>query len=168
MLNKVQIIGHLGRDPEVRYATNGDAVCNFAIATTEKWKGNDGQPKEETEWHRVTAWGRTAEVAGEYLRKGSLVYVEGKIKTRKYKDKDGAEKFSVEIKCEQLTMLSSRQEGQRIEGQQQAPAQRQAPAARVAAPARAPATAGSGFEDMTDDIPFRDPMANKVFAMCVC
>lgn len=151
MLNRVQIIGHLGRDPEVRRLPNGDAVANLAIATTEKWKNQAGEQMEHTEWHRVTMFARLAEIAGEYLNKGSLVYIEGKIQTRKYQDKDGNEKVSVEIRADEMKMLGGRPD----QGGQ-------APAARPqqnAAPARvqqrpAPAPAGGGFDDMDDDIPF--------------
>lgn len=148
MLNKIQIIGRLGRDPEVRYTTGGDAVCNFSVATSERWKDKtSGEMKEETTWHRVSAWGRQAEIVGEYLRKGSLVYVEGKMTSRKYTDQSGAEKESHEIRMQDMKMLSSREGGQQEGGQQQRP-ERQAPAPR-------PATAGgSGFDDMDDDIPF--------------
>lgn len=111
MLNKAQIIGRVGRDPEVRYLTSGDAVVNIALATTEKWKDKStGETKEATEWHRVNFFGRLAEIAGEYVQKGTLLYVEGKIKTRKWTDKDGVEKYSTEISGETLKLLSSKQE----------------------------------------------------------
>jgi len=113
MLNQVQIIGHLGRDPETRYLPSGDAVCNFSIATTEKWKDKaTGEAKEHTEWHRVGAFGKLAEICGQYLKKGSLAFVQGKIQTRKYTDKDGVEKFSTEIKADQMRMLGGKPEGQ--------------------------------------------------------
>jgi len=143
MLNQVQIIGHLGKDPETRYLPSGDAVCNFSIATTEKWKDKaTGDAKEQTEWHRVSTFGKLAEICGQYLKKGSLAFVQGKIQTRKYTDKDGVEKFSTEIKADQMRMLGGKPEGQ----EQRQPEQRQA--------AAAPASGGSGFDDMTDDIPF--------------
>ncbi len=145
MLNQVQIIGHLGKDPETRYLPSGDAVCNFSIATTEKWKDKaTGEAKEQTEWHRISTFGKLAEICGQYLKKGSLAFVQGSIKTRKYTDKDGVEKFSTEIKADTMKML-----GGKPEGQESRPAQepRQAPpAASKAAP--------SGFDDMPDDIPF--------------
>lgn len=147
MLNQAQIIGHLGKDPEVRYLPSGEAVANFSIATTEKWKDkNSGEQREETEWHRVSVFGRLAEIVGEYLKKGSLVFIQGKIKTRKYTDKDGAERYATEIRAEALKML-----GGRDSNQSGAPAQRQAPAAK---PRPTPAPAPSGFDDMDDDIPF--------------
>jgi single-strand DNA-binding protein len=146
MLNKAQIIGNLGRDPEVRYLPSGDAVANISVATTEKWKDKaSGEMKEHTEWHRISFFGKLAEIAGQYLKKGSTVYVEGKIQTRKYIDKDGAEKFATEIKGEVMKMIGGKSE----QGEQQAPA-------RQVAPARQPqrqATAPSGFDDMDDDLP---------------
>jgi single-strand DNA-binding protein len=122
MLNKVQIIGRVGRDPEVRFLPSGQAVCNFSLATTEKWKDkNSGEMQEATEWHRITAFDRLAEIIGEYVRQGGLIYVEGKLTTRKYTDKDGAEKTSTEIRAGEMKLLSSKQDG----GQQSAPEQRQ-------------------------------------------
>lgn len=150
MLNQAQIIGHLGKDPEVRYLPSGEAVANFSIATTEKWKDkNTGEPREETEWHRISTFGRLAEIVGEYVKKGSLVFVQGKLKTRKYTDGQGIERYSTEIRAETLKMLGGRDSHQ---GERSAPpAQRQAPAAT---PRQAPAPAPSGFDDMDDDIPF--------------
>ena len=126
MLNKIQIIGYLGRDPEVRYLPSGAAVCNFSVATTEKWKDASGNPVEETEWHRVSAFERLAEVCGEYLHKGSLVFIEGKLKTRKYQDKDGVEKTSTEIVAREMKMLGGRSHDDSQDGGQQQP-QRQQP-----------------------------------------
>lgn len=147
MLNQAQIIGHLGKDPEVRYLPSGEAVANFSIATTEKWKDkNTGEAREETEWHRISTFGRLAEIVGEYVKKGSLVFVQGKLKTRKYTDGQGVERYSTEIRAETLKML-----GGRDASQGSAPAQRQAPAAT---PRPSPAPAPSGFDDMDDDIPF--------------
>lgn len=145
-LNKAMIIGHLGRDPEMRYLTSGEAVVNFPVATTDKWKDRTtGEQKEQTEWHRVSFFGRLAEVAGEYLKKGSLVYIEGKINSRKYTDKDGVERTSTEIRGSEMKMLGK----PTTQGEQQ-PRTGAAPGAaqRQAAPQ------GSGFDDMTDDIPF--------------
>ncbi len=150
MLNNAQIIGHLGKDPEVRYLPSGEAVANFSIATTEKWKDkNSGEPREETEWHRISTFGRLAEIVGEYVKKGSLVFVQGKIKTRKYTDGQGVERYSTEIRAETLKMLGGRDSNQ---GERSAPpAPRQAPAASQR-PAAKPAP--GGFDDMDDDIPF--------------
>lgn len=138
MLNKAQIIGRVGKDPEVRYLTSGDAVVNISLATTEKWKDKStGESKEATEWHRINFFGRLAEIAGEYVQKGTLLYVEGKIKTRKWTDKDGVEKYSTEIIGETMKLLSSRGDSQ---PRQQAPKPEQ--------------NHGGGFDDMEDDIPF--------------
>ena len=146
MLNKAQIIGNLGRDPEVRYLPSGDAVANISVATTEKWKDKaSGEMKEHTEWHRISFFGKLAEVAGQYLKKGSTVYVEGKIQTREYTDKDGVKKYATEIKGEVMKMIGGKVE----QGEQQA---RQAAPARQAPARQAPAS--SGFEDMDDSIPF--------------
>ena len=108
-VNKVILVGNLGQEPEVRYATNGDAVVNLSLATTSKWKDKaSGQMKEETEWHRVSIFGKAAEVAGQYLHKGSAVYVEGKIKSKKYTDKQGIERTAFEITCENFQMLGGK------------------------------------------------------------
>ena len=107
MINKVIIIGNLGGDPEIRYTTNGNAVCNFSVATTEKWRGQDGQMQEQTEWHRVTAWGKLAEICNQYLSKGSRVYIEGKLKTRQY-EKDGITRYTTEIHAAEMKMLGER------------------------------------------------------------
>lgn len=111
-LNKVQLIGNLGRDPEVRYTQNGGAITNISIATTDKWKDKDsGEQKENTEWHRVVFFNRLAEIAGEYLKKGRSVYIEGRLRTRKWTDKDGNEKYTTEVLADQMQMLSSRNGG---------------------------------------------------------
>ena len=150
MLNNAQIIGHLGKDPEVRYLPSGEAVANFSIATTEKWKDkNSGEPREETEWHRISTFGRLAEIVGEYVKKGSLVFVQGKIKTRKYTDGQGVERYSTEIRAETLKMLGGRDSNQ---GERSAPpAARQAPATNQRQAAK---PAPGGFDDMDDDISF--------------
>ncbi|HEU4622691.1 MAG TPA: single-stranded DNA-binding protein, partial [Burkholderiaceae bacterium] len=109
-INKVIIVGNLGRDPETRYMPNGDAITNVSIATTLKWKNKDsGEPVEETEWHRVVFKGRLAEIAGEYLKKGRSVYVEGRLKTRKWQDKEGQERFTTEIVANEMQMLGGRE-----------------------------------------------------------
>ena len=164
-INKVIIIGNLGRDPEVRYTPNGAAICNVSLATTRNWKDkNTGEKVEETEWHRVVFYDRLAEIAGEYLKKGRPVYVEGRLKTRKWADKDGIEKFTTEIIASEMQLLGGR-EGMGGPGGEEGGASggsgysRPAPAARPAAapaarPAPAPSKASSGFDDMDDDIPF--------------
>lgn len=109
-VNKVILVGNLGRDPETRYTPDGAAICNVSIATTSQWKDKaSGERKEETEWHRVTFYGRLAEIAGEYLKKGRSVYVEGRLKTRKYKDKEGIEKYATDIIADQMQMLGGRE-----------------------------------------------------------
>ena len=141
-VNKVILVGNLGRDPETRYAPNGDAICNITVATTDNWKDKQtGEKKEQTEWHRVSFYGRLAEIAGQYLKKGSPVYVEGSLRTRKWQDKEGNDRYTTEIRAEQMQML-----GSRPAGGDTAPA-RQAPATR----ADSGASAG-GHPD--DDIPF--------------
>ena len=143
-INRATIIGNVGRDPELRYSAAGAAVCNIAIATSRQWKSKDsGEKAEETEWHRVVFYDRLAEIAGEYLKKGRSVYVEGRLKTRKWTDKEGVERYTTEIVAENMQMLGGRDDGERTAP----PAQRQAPkpAARSSADA---------FADMPDDVPF--------------
>lgn len=127
MLNQVQIIGRLGQDPEVR-EVQGNLVANFSIATTEKWKDkNSGEPMEHTEWHRVAVWGRLAEIVEQYVFKGSLIYISGKLKTSKYTDANGVEKYSTTIDADTMKMLDGRPGGQGEQGGQQGNQQRQAP-----------------------------------------
>jgi single-strand DNA-binding protein len=156
-VNKVIIIGNLGRDPEVRYTPSGAAICNVTIATSRQWKAKDsGEKMEETEWHRVVFYDRLAEIAGEYLKKGRPVYVEGRLKTRKWQDKDGIDKYTTEIIAEQMQLLGSR-EGMGGGADEGGGGSRPAPAQRPAAGAGRPAPAAkssTGFEDMDDDIPF--------------
>lgn len=139
-VNKVILVGNLGKDPEIRYLPNGDAVVNFSIATTEKWKGKDGSTQEDTQWHRINFFGKIAEVCGEYLKKGNSIYVEGSLRTRKYTDKDGVERYVTEIKGNRMQMLGGKREG----GDQ------------TAAPMERPARQSLPVEldEMTDDIPF--------------
>ena len=160
-VNKVILIGNLGRDPEVRYAPSGSAICNVTLATSRQWKDkNSGDRQEETEWHRVVFYDRLAEIAGEYLKKGRPVYVEGRLKTRKWTDKDGVEKYTTEIIANEMTMLGSREGmGGADEGGGGGGGgggySRERPAARPSAPASKPAAKqGTGFDDMDDDIPF--------------
>jgi single-strand DNA-binding protein len=164
-VNKVIIVGNLGRDPEIRYMPSGDAIANIAVATSFKSKDrNTGEQKELTEWHRISFFGRLAEIVGQYLKKGSSVYVEGRLQTRKYTDKDGVEKYATDIVAENMQMLGGRQgmggdagmdDGGGYESsapsrpQQQAP--RQAPPPPAARPQPKPAP---NFSDMDDDIPF--------------
>lgn len=112
-VNNAIIIGALGRDPEVRYMPNGDAICNISVATSESWKDKNGEKQERTEWHRVSMFGKLAEIAGEYLKKGASVYLEGKLQTRKWTDKDGAEKYTTEIIADRMQMLVGNRESSR-------------------------------------------------------
>ncbi|MEQ4617280.1 MAG: single-stranded DNA-binding protein [Corticimicrobacter sp.] len=171
-VNKVIIVGNLGRDPEIRYTPDGAAICNVTIATSSQWKDkNSGERREETEWHRVVFYNRLAEIAGEYLRKGRSVYVEGRLKTRKWQDKDtGQDRYATEIVADQMQMLGGREGGGNSGGgsgggyddggygdsapaprSRPAPAQRPAPAAAPSAPAGGGA---ASLADMDDDIPF--------------
>ena len=125
-LNKVMIIGNLGRDPEVRYTPDGAAIANLSLATTSQWKDkNTGEKKEETEWHKVVMYGRLAEIAGEYCKKGKQIYIDGRLKTRKWKDKDGVEKYTTEIVADQMQLLGGRDDGQSAAPQAQAQARPQ-------------------------------------------
>jgi|PlaIllAssembly_1097288.scaffolds.fasta_scaffold1170216_2 single-strand DNA-binding protein len=154
-VNKVILIGNLGRDPEVRYLPSGEAVANFSIATTEKWKDKAGEAQEQTEWHRVSFFGRQAEICGEYLRKGSSVYIEGRLQTRKWTDKDGNERTTTEIRGDRMQMLGSRGGGSGAEMREAdySAGDSSPPPARKPAPAGA-AKKPSGFDDLDDDIPF--------------
>ena len=167
-VNKAIIIGNLGRDPEMRTFPDGTASCNLAVATTDKWKDKQtGEMKEAAEWHRVSVAGRLAEICGQYLRKGSQVYIEGSLRTRKWTDKDGVERYTTEIRADQMRMLGARQDGQQggngyDQGQAPAPRQQSAPRPQQRPPAPAPANGSSGFDDMDDEsIPFRDPASYR-------
>ncbi|MFP5410397.1 MAG: single-stranded DNA-binding protein [Gammaproteobacteria bacterium] len=154
-VNKVILVGNLGRDPEMRYLPSGEAVANLAIATTDKYKDKTGQMVEQTEWHRVAFFGRTAEVCGQYLKKGSQVYVEGSIRTRKYTDKEGVERYATEVRGDRMQMLGSKGGGGGMADMDDGGYAQAAPKAapRASAPA-AQRPASSGFDDMDDDIPF--------------
>lgn len=143
-VNKAIILGNLGRDPEVRYTTNGTAVCNLAVATSEQWKDRQsGQQQEHTEWHRVVLWARTAEVAGQYLQKGSKVYIEGQLRTRKWQDQSGNDRYSTEIVARDLQMLGG---GNGSQGGSQG-------AANAEQPDKSPDFGGAPA-DFDDGIPF--------------
>ena len=149
-LNKVILIGNLGRDPEVRYMPNGEAVCNFSIATSESWNDRQtGQKTERTEWHNITLYRRLAEVAGQYLRKGSQVYIEGKIQSRKYVDKNGIERTAYEIICDSMKMLGDTSGG--AQQQTPPPAQNQT---QPPPPQRQTQQPAQPVNDVDDDIPF--------------
>ncbi|HEZ1874291.1 single-stranded DNA-binding protein [Neisseria meningitidis] len=173
LLNKVILIGRLGRDPEVRYMPNGEAVCNFSVATSETWNDRNGQRVERTEWHNITMYRKLAEIAGQYLKKGGLVYLEGRIQSRKYQGKDGIERTAYDIVANEMKMLGGRNEnsggapyeegyGQSQEAYQRPAQQSRQPAPDApshpqeapAAPRRQPVPAAAPVEDIDDDIPF--------------
>jgi len=156
-VNKVILIGNLGRDPETRYMPDGGAITNISVATTDVWKDKNGEKQEKTEWHRVAFFGKLAEIAGEYLKKGSQVYVEGRLQTRKWQDKEGVDKYTTEVIADRMQMLGSRQgmgggadrgggenRGESAGGGGGAPRAAAKPAAK----------AGGKFDDFEDDIPF--------------
>lgn len=163
-VNKVILVGNLGRDPEVRYMPNGEAVCNFSIATTENWKDKSGVKQEKTEWHNIVMFRRLAEIAGEYLKKGRPVYIEGRLQTSKW-EKDGVTRYSTEIIGDQMQMLGSKNDnadgGASYEGGQasapddfnQAPVRDAAAKPAASTPAATPA-GGAAFDNFDDDIPF--------------
>jgi single-strand DNA-binding protein len=152
-VNKVILIGNLGRDPETRYMPDGGAVTNVSIATTEQWKDKNGEKQEKTEWHRVAFFGKLAEIAGEYLKKGSQIYVEGRLQTRKWQDKDGQDKYSTEIVADRMQMLGSRQ-GMGGGDREREPGGDREGASKPAGKPAAGKPAGSKFDDFEDDIPF--------------
>ena len=150
-VNKVIIVDNLGKDPETRYAPSGDAVTNIVVATTETWKDKaSGEKREATEWHRVVFFGKLAEIAGQYLKKGSQVYLEGKLKTRKWQDKDGQDRYTTEINADEMKMLGSKGDGQQQEGQRPQQTQQRPPANTQ----RQPQGPAGGFSDFEDSIPF--------------
>lgn len=158
-VNKVILLGNLGRDPETRFSANGGAICNVSIATTRSWKDkNSGERREETEWHRVVFYDRLAEIAGEYLKKGRPVYVEGRLQTRKWQDKEGQERYTTEIIATEMQLLGGRDGGgggggmggSDEGGGRDSPAMSR-PSGGASSPARKPA---GGFDDVDDDIPF--------------
>jgi single-strand DNA-binding protein len=156
-VNKVIIVGNLGRDPETRYLPSGEAVTNISVATTETWKDKaSGEKKEATEWHRIAFFGKLAEIAGEYLKKGSQVYVEGQLRTRKYQDKEtGKDRYSTEIRADRMQMLGSRAGAgePRDEPRGESRGEPSSKGEGAAKPAAAKKPAGK-FDDMEDDIPF--------------
>ncbi|BBQ02734.1 single-stranded DNA-binding protein (plasmid) [Burkholderia sp. SFA1] len=175
-VNKVILVGNLGADPETRYLPSGDAVANIRLATTDRYKDKaSGEMKEQTEWHRVSFFGRLAEIVNEYLKKGSSVYIEGRLRTRKWTDQAGQERYSTEIVADQMQMLGGRSAGDRssndgFESQRPARQERtQQPRSSNPAPAnREPQTTsfggGGGFADMDDDIPFRGFLTRREWA----
>lgn len=164
-INKVILVGNLGRDPEVRYSADGAAICNISIATTSNWKDKaSGERREETEWHRIVFYNRLAEIVGEYLKKGRSVYIEGRLRTRKWQNKEGQDVFTTEVIADQMQMLGGRDDmggggggnsgggGGEYEGSSSAPSK---PAARPQAQRpQAPAASPASLGDLDDDIPF--------------
>ena len=148
-VNKVILVGNLGADPETRYMPNGDSVTNIRVATTDRWKDKQsGEMKEATEWHRIAFFGKLAEIAGEYLKKGSQVYIEGRLRTRKWQDKEGQDRYSTEIVADRMQMLGSRAGS----GEPRPEAATESKAGTsTSAPAKKPA---GKFDDLEDDIPF--------------
>lgn len=169
-VNKVIIIGNLGKDPEMRSFPSGDQIAQITVATTDKWKDKaSGETKEATEWHRIVFTGRLAEIVGEYLRKGAQIYVEGSLRTRKYTDQSGIEKYTTEIRGQEMRMLGSRPEGGGQGNQQRGSTNQNGydgqnggggyggqgrAASTPQRPPQQPPQASSGFDDMDDDIPF--------------
>lgn len=163
-VNKVILVGGLGKDPEVRFMPNGEAVCNFSIATSESWKDKSGTKQEKTEWHNIVMYRKLAEIAGEYLKKGAPVYIEGRLQTRKWQTKEGQDRYSTEIIADSMQMLGSKSQssggesGGGYDGQQQGNQQSQAPQSRpqqTSAPAQSnSAPAGGGYDEFEQDIPF--------------
>lgn len=178
-LNKVMLIGALGRDPEVRYMPNGEAVANFSIATTESWKDKSGAKQEKTEWHNIVMYRKLAEIAGEYLKKGRPVYIEGRLQTRKWQTKEGQDRYTTEIIADSMQMLGGnrdkdssgsndngggydgqQQDNQQSQSSQQHPQQSAAPAAALASTG-----GGSNYDDFSDDIPFAGYRGRELYVI---
>jgi single-strand DNA-binding protein len=159
-VNKVILVGHLGKDPEMRYMPSGEAVASVSLATTDKWKDKSGEKQEKTEWHNLTFFGRQAEIAGEYLRKGSQIYVEGRITTEKWQTKEGQDRYTTKIIVQQMQMLGSKSSGggsfEVVENKPDASSSGGGAPAAKAAPAASAANSGQGrsFDNFDDDIPF--------------
>ena len=157
-INKVILVGNLGNDPEVRYSQSGSAITTLSVATSESWKDKDGNPQERTEWHRVKAFGRLAEIMGEYLKKGRQVYIEGSLRTEKYTDKNGVEKYSTDIIADEMQMLGGREGGGGGDRPARAPRQEygnQGGGGGQRRQAPAPASQPAPMDDFADDdIPF--------------
>jgi single-strand DNA-binding protein len=151
-VNKVILVGNLGRDPETRYTTSGDAVTNIRVATTDTWKDKNGEKQERTEWHTVVFFGRQAEIAGEYLKKGRQVYVEGRLQTRKWQDKEGQDRYTTEIVADRMQMLGSREgSGAPVAAE---PSERASTAEPRSGAKGGAAPAKKNVDELDDDIPF--------------
>ena len=151
-VNKVILIGHLGKDPEVRYMPSGEAVANVTLATSETWKDKSGEKQEKTEWHNIVFYKRLAEIAGEYLKKGSQIYVEGRITTEKWQTKEGQDRYTTKIVANEMKMLDKKSSGGSFEVVENKPAAGASGGAASAKPA--PAAAKGSFDNFDDDIPF--------------
>jgi single-strand DNA-binding protein len=138
-VNKVILVGNVGADPDIRYMTNGDCIANINLATSESWKDKNGEKQEKTEWHRVSFFKKLAEIVGEYVKKGGSIYVEGRLQTRKWQDKEGADRYTTEVVADRMQMLGGKQETQK---QESSPAEKK------------PIDGNNAFEDFSDDIPF--------------
>lgn len=148
-VNKVILVGNLGKDPETRYAPSGDEICNITLATTDTWRDKaSGEKREATEWHKVSFFGKLAEIAGQHLKKGSQVYLEGSLRTRKWQDKDGQDRYTTEIRADEMKMLGGKQDPQ-----QDAPSRQPFGHSARNPPPKKPAS-GGGFSDFDNDIPF--------------
>jgi len=153
MINKATLLGHVGRDPEIRNMSNGDAVATVSLATTEKWKDKNGERQEKTEWHRLVFFGKLADIVDKYVHKGSLIYVEGKLTTRKW-EKDGVDRYTTEINCNEMKLLNKvdgDNDSRREESRREEPRQRREEPRRESRPA---AKRNDDFEDFDDSIPF--------------
>lgn len=149
-VNKAILVGNLGKDPEIRYMTSGEAVASATLATTDKWKDKSGEKQEKTEWHNLTFFGRQAEIAGEYLKKGSQIYVEGRISTEKWQDKEGKDRYTTKIIVQQMQMLGGKSSGSgSFEVVENKPA-----SSSGGAPAKSAPAAKGSFDNFDDDIPF--------------
>lgn len=162
-VNRVIIVGNLGRDPEIRYAPSGDAITNIAVATTDQWKDKSGEKQERTEWHRVVFFGRQAGIAGEYLKKGSQVYVEGSLRTRKWTDQQGQERYTTEIVADRMQMLGNRSSGANADNQATVGGERKQYSGERQQEERKGPPPAAEQEQYIDDIPF----ASGSFAMDV-
>jgi single-strand DNA-binding protein len=152
-VNKVILVGNLGKDPETRYTTGGDAVTNIRIATTDTWKDKAGEKQEKTEWHSIVFFGRQAEIAAEYLKKGRQIYVEGRLQTRKWQDKEGQDRYTTEIVADRMQMLGNREGGGGGASSGEPPPEREPrPSGGSAKPGAAPSK--KNVDDLDDDIPF--------------
>lgn len=166
-VNKVIIVGHLGKDVELRYTAGGDAIANLSVATSESWKDkNTGEKKEQTEWHRCSCFGKLAEICGQYLKKGSQVYIEGSLRTRKWTDKDGQERYTTEIRGDEMKMLGSRQDGGSRNDGGYSESQRNDPSPPAQRSAQGAPPNRRNFDDLGDDIPFA-PIGRGIAGHCM-